>query len=91
MMKKYLDPFTINLPHLDLHGETIESSTFLINSFIKDNYLIGNNKVIIIHGRSTGILKKNTQEVLKKSKYVKKYEIDSLNDGQTIVELNLSK
>ena len=87
MMKKYLDPFTSYLPHLDLHGETVESSIFLINDFLKDNYLLKNDKVVIIHGRSTGILKRNTQEVLKKSKIVKNYSIDSLNDGQTIVEL----
>ena len=87
-MKKNIDnPFTINLPHLDLHGETKESSEFLINSFIKDNYIIGNEKIVIIHGRSGGILKKHTQEVLKKNKLVQNYNIDSFNDGQTIVEI----
>lgn len=88
MMKKHLDPFTVYLPHLDLHGETVESATFLINSFISDNYKMKNEKVVIIHGKSTGILKKTTQETLKKSKLVKEYNIDPLNDGQTLVFLN---
>jgi len=86
-MKKHLDPFTYYLPHLDLHGETIESSNYLINNFLKDNYNLNNNKVIIIHGKSTGILKKATHNLLKKSKLVNKYYVDSQNDGQTIVEL----
>ena len=81
------DPFTSYLPHLDLHGETRESSRFLINSFIKDNYKLKNNKVVIIHGRSTGILKGETIGVLKENKLVNNYYIDSQNSGQTIVEL----
>ena len=89
MMKKHLDPFTVYLPHLDLHGETVESSKFLINSFIKDNIHLKSEKIIIIHGKSTGILKKATHEVLNKINIVNKYYIDPLNDGQTIVELNI--
>ena len=91
MMKKHLDPFTVYLPHLDLHGETVESATFMINSFIKDNIKLKNNKVVIIHGRSTGILKKATIEALKRLKNISKYYIDPLNDGQTIIELKIDK
>ena len=87
MMKKQIDPFTVNLPHLDLHGEVVDSISFLINSFIKDNYLLKNSKIVIIHGRSGGILKKETQVILKNNKLVKNYYIDALNDGQTIVEI----
>ena len=89
MMKKLVDPFTTLLPHLDLHGETVESSIFLINSFISDNIKLKNNKIVIIHGRSTGILRKTTQDTLKKSKDVLNYNIDPINDGQTIVELKI--
>ena len=89
MMKKVFDPFTFYMPHLDLHGETVESSIFLINTFLKDNYKLKNDKIVIIHGRSTGILKKATIDTLKKSKLVKNYNIDPVNDGQTIVELNI--
>lgn len=76
-----------NLPTLDLHGENREISTVLINDFIEDNYKMKNKKVIIIHGLGTKILLKNTQEVLKKNKYVESYKIDNFNAGQTIVEI----
>ena len=46
-----------------------------------------NKKVIIIHGNGTGIIKKTTQQTLRKNKYVKSYKIDNFNDGQTVVEL----
>ena len=46
-----------------------------------------NKKVIIIHGNGSGILKKMTQETLRKNKLVKDYKIDNFNDGQTIVTI----
>ena len=84
-----LDPFTIYLPHLDLHGETTESSIFLLNSFINDNIKLKNNKIAVIHGKGEGILKKAIQDALKRTKKVSKYYIDPNNDGQTIIELKL--
>ena len=70
MIKKMLDPFTIYLPHLDLHGETTESSIFLLNSFINDNIKLKNNKIVVIHGKGEGILKKAIQDALKRTKNV---------------------
>ena len=87
-MKKSIDPFTTLLPHLDLHGETYETMKYQIDSFIKDNYLMKNTKVVIIHGRSGNVLKKETQNILKANKLVKSFQIDALNDGQTIVEIH---
>ena len=76
-----------NLPTLDLHGYDRDYARIKINEFINDNYKIKNKKVIIIHGNGTGIIKKTTQETLRKNKYVKSYKIDNFNDGQTVVEL----
>ncbi len=76
-----------NLVSLDLHGIDREYARILINDFIKDNYNIKNTKVIIIHGIGTGIIRKTTQETLKKNKLVKEYKIDNFNPGMTIVEI----
>ena len=81
------DPFTCNLPHLDIHGETTLTCVAVINSFLKDNITMGKKKVIIIHGKGSGALKHATHDLLKKDKRVIKYYIDGLNDGQTIIEL----
>lgn len=89
MSKIIRDPFTYYFPKLDIHGETSATCIALIKSFIKDNIKMKNEKIIIIHGKGTGILKKATHEYLKKDKNVKKYYIDGMNDGQTILELNL--
>ena len=87
-MKKILvDPFTVNLPTLDLHGEISTLAPNLINTFINDSYKMHYPKVVIIHGKGSGIIKKTTQEVLKKNKQVTRFYIDGSNDGMTIVEL----
>lgn len=89
MNKIIRDPFTINLPHLDIHGETSATSVAVINGFIKDNIKLKNKKIIIVHGKGAGILKKTTHELCKNNKLVEKYYIDGLNDGQTILELKI--
>lgn len=76
-----------NLPTLDLHGVDREYARILINDFIFDNYRAKNDKIIIVHGNGSGIIKKATQETLKKNKYVLQYKIDNFNVGETIVRL----
>ncbi len=89
-MRKIVDPFTDYLPHLDLHGETTATATYLIESFIRDNLKLKNSKIIIIHGKGSGALRSKTHELLKRNKKVNKYYIDGLNDGQTIAILDIN-
>ena len=77
------------LIYLDLHGETCDVDKFLVDSFIKDNYILKKDKLVIIHGRSGGVLKNEVKSVLKDNKLVKKFYIDLNNDGQTIVEIRI--
>ncbi len=76
-----------NLPSLDLHGMDRDYARILINDFILENYKFKNNKVVIIHGNGTGIIKRTTQTVLKTNKYVENYFIDNFNDGMTVVTI----
>ena len=75
------------LPSLDLHGIDRDYARILINEFIIDNYNMKKTKVIIIHGNGTGIIKKITQETLRKNRIVDNYKIDNFNSGMTIVTL----
>jgi len=76
-----------NLPSIDLHGIDREYARILINDFVRDNYIAKNYKIVIVHGNGTGVIKKTTQETLKKNKYVEDYKIDNFNTGMTIVNL----
>ena len=74
-----------NLPSIDLHGETTDVARVLVNDFIDDNYKMGNEEVVIIHGKGTGALKKTVHETLKKNKKVKEFKLDYSNVGSTII------
>ena len=76
-----------NLPSIDLHGLDRDYARILINEFILDNYKMKNQKVVIVHGNDTGIIKKTTQETLRTNKLVEEYKIDNFNTGMTVVVL----
>ena len=76
-----------NLPTLDLHGLDRDYARILIQEFLEDNYKLRNEKVLIVHGIGTGIIRKATQETLRKSPLVESYKIDNFNVGTTIVIL----
>ncbi len=78
---------TSKTPKLDLHNEIVAMCQVLVDNFIKENYLLKEKYVLIIHGKSTNILTKETHRVLKKNPYVLNYRLDNWNLGQTIVEL----
>ena len=76
-----------NLPQLDLHGADRDYARIVINEFINDNYKLKQEKIIIIHGIGTGIIRKTTHETLRKNKFVNSYKTDNFNAGTTIVTL----
>lgn len=80
-------PLLNNVPSIDLHGETRETARILVNEFIDDAIRLKEEKIVIIHGIGTGVLKKEVHSVLKTNRKVKKYYIDFFNVGCTIVEL----
>ena len=81
------DIFIKHIPTLDLHGYDRESARVAINDFIKDNIHMKNPKVLIIHGKGEGILKKMTIDTLSRSKNVESFQIYMFNTGCTIVNL----
>ena len=83
------DIFLKNLPTLDLHGYDTETARVSTNDFINDNLIMKNPKIVIIHGKGSGLVKKSVHETLSRRKEVTNYHTDSLNDGCTIVYLNI--
>ncbi len=84
-MKNY-DMFLDIYPQLDLHGEYTTTIKTLVENFINDNIKLKNYKVVIIHGKGTGALKKELYLLLKENKKVISYKLNN-NLGSTIVEL----
>ena len=81
------DIFLKNLPKIDLHGFDTETARVATNDFVEENIQLNNKKIVIVHGKGTGTVKKSVHEALSHKKEVTKYHTDNLNDGCTIVYL----
>lgn len=73
-----------NLPTIDLHGFDRDSARVKTLEFIKDNKVMKNEIICIIHGIGNGILKDEVHNTLKKSKDIKEYKLFYNNVGCTI-------
>ena len=85
------DIFLKNLPSIDLHGYDMDSARVATNDFIDENIFLKNPKVLIVHGKGRGLVKKSVHSALASRKEVSKYYTDNLNDGCTIVNLVVDK
>ena len=85
------DIFLKNLPFIDLHGYDTASAKVATEDFINDNIILKNNKILIIHGKGTGLVRKAVHETLSKKKEVIKYHTDNQNEGCTIIYLSVDK
>lgn len=79
--------FIDNLPKLDLHGYDSMSAKVAINDFIRDNRVMKNQFIVIVHGIGSGIIRKATIETLRKNKLVLDFKSYMYNNGCTIVQI----
>lgn len=86
-MRKIVDPFLYNVPELDLHGYDSLGGVAMLKNFIDNNIRIDNKKIIVVHGKGTGILKKAVHDYLKTDRRVLEYKTNNYNDGETIIIL----
>ena len=82
--------FIDNLPKIDLHGYDCEYANIKINEFIKDNIIMKNEIIAIIHGVGTGKIKEQTHKTLKHNRNVIDYKLFYNNVGTTIVKLKIN-
>lgn len=80
-----------NVPTIDLHGDDRDTARVRILDFISDNIKMKNDKIIIIHGIGSGVLRKMMQTTLQNDKRVLKYQSSYFNRGSTIVWLKFDK
>ena len=75
---------------LDIRGERADEAEFGIVKFIDNAYLSGLDRIEILHGKGTGVLKKIVHEILKRHENVKSFyfaPIEFGGEGITIAEL----
>ena len=62
-------------------------SSIKVKETITDCIKLKKYDIIVVHGKGTGVIKKEVHEYLKKDKRVLSYKTDNLNDGVTLVKL----
>lgn len=81
--------FVNNLPSIDLHGLDRDTARVKVLEFIKDNKVIKNEIICIVHGIGSGIIKDEIHTVLKRHKDVIDYKLFYNNTGCTIVKIRI--
>ena len=77
-------------PSIDLHGEDRVSATIRTKEFIEDSVFLKRKKIIIIHGKGTGVVKEAVFKELKSNKNVEDFHLN-MNLGSTTVILKENK
>mgnify|MGYP005763878389 FL=1 len=75
---------------VDLRGMTATEAIMELDRFIDNALLTGVNALTVIHGKGTGVLRKEVQAHLKRHPSVKSYRLGVFGEGEsgvTIVEL----
>ena len=81
--------FIENLPTIDLHSLDRDSARVKTLEFIKDNRILKNEILCIVHGIGEGIIKNEIHNMLKKQKEVVEYKLFYKNVGCTIVKIKI--
>ena len=82
------DIFLDMLPKVDLHGYDRESARVMVNDFVDEAYCMNYEKIVIIHGIGSGILKEVVSNTLQKNKKVESFNVVGSNVGCTLVYIN---
>jgi DNA mismatch repair protein MutS2 len=80
----------VQATRLDIRGRKPEEVEYEIVKFIDDAYAANVNKIEILHGKGTGVLKRAVHEILDSHQAVRNYyfaKIEYGGEGITIVEL----
>lgn len=75
---------------IDLRGMNAIDATMELDNFIDSSILLGINQITVIHGKGTGVLRKEIHKYLKKHPSIKSYRLGVFGEGEsgvTIVEL----
>ena len=75
---------------VDVRGETAFDAVQIVDKALDNAMLAGVGKITIIHGKGTGVLRREINQFLRTNKNVKSHRLGTFGEGEdgvTIVEL----
>ena len=75
------------LPELDFRGHRVEEGLRAVDKYLDSAYLAGMNKVSLIHGKGTGVLRDAVRQYLAKHPFVASYRSGDYYEGGTGVTI----
>ncbi len=75
---------------IEIRGQTTDEALPTVDKYIDDAYLAGLERVTIVHGKGTGVLRKMVHDFLSGHPHVKQFRLGGRDEGEsgvTIVEL----
>lgn len=75
------------LPELDFRGHRVEEGLREVDKYLDSAYLAGMNKVSLIHGKGTGVLRDAVRQYLAKHPFVASYRSGDYYEGGTGVTI----
>jgi len=70
-----------NYPEIDLHGLFANEARERLEQTIADAISAGHDRIRIVHGKGTGILRREVRDLLKHHPKVRTYQYASPHDG----------
>ena len=75
---------------VDLRGMDAMEACYVVDKYLDEAYMGNLNEVIVVHGKGTGVLRKEVTTLLKRHPHVKNFRLGQYGeggDGVTVVEL----
>lgn len=77
-------------PEINVIGQNVEEACFMVDKYLDNCVLNGLGSARIVHGKSTGTLKKGIHAFLKNHPHIKSFRLGTFGEGEdgvTVVEL----
>ncbi len=68
-------------PEIDIRGMMVDEATEAVGKYLDDAVIAGLSRVLIIHGKGTGALRKGIQEYLKNHRNVLSFTLGDMDEG----------